>query len=156
MDESVPKTKIAERLLTRPGGATMREIIAATGGPQYSELKRLGARGYVIRKAKEGNETRYFAEPPAAPSFEATITSKGQVTIPREVREQLRLRQGHRLRFAVESGNRAVITPVSKRLSELADILPKPKRTVSVEEMDDGIRRAVVERYLRAVGHKRR
>ena len=49
MDERVSKTKITERLLTRPGGATMREIIAATGGPQYNELKRLSARGYAIR-----------------------------------------------------------------------------------------------------------
>ena len=34
----------------------------------YDELKRLAARGYAIRKVKEGNETRYFARAPEAPS----------------------------------------------------------------------------------------
>ena len=86
MNEHLPGTKLAERLLARPNGATMAEIIAATGGPQYNVLKKLEGRGYRIRKVKEGKETRYFAEPPAAPFYEATITSKGQVTIPKELR----------------------------------------------------------------------
>src|SRR5882762_5716528 len=155
MDERVSKTKITERLLTRAGGATMRDIIAATGGPQYNELKRLAARGYAVRKVKEGNETRYFATPPAAAIFEATVTDKGQVTIPIEVRERMRLRGGHRLQFAVENPNRAVITPIGTKLSDLVGILGKPMRSATLEEMDEGIRRAVVDKYLRAVGKKR-
>lgn len=147
---------MAERLLTRPQGATMAEIIAATGGPQYNILKKLEARGYRVRRDKEGGETRYFAEPPAAQSFEATITSKGQVTIPQEIRERLRLRSGQKLQFIVEEGNRVAVVPVYRRLSELAGILPKPKRTVSLEEMDEAIRQAAVNRYLRAVGRKPR
>jgi AbrB family looped-hinge helix DNA binding protein len=154
MNEHVPGTKLAERLLTRPQGATMSEIVTQTGGPQYNVLKTLEAKGYRIRKVKEGKETRYFVNPPVALSFEATTTSKGQVTIPREVREQLRLRSGQKLRFTIEDGRRAVITPVYSRLSELAGILPKPKRTVSLEEMDEAIRQAAVNRYLRAVGRK--
>ena len=156
MNEHLPGTKLAERLLARPNGATMAEIIAATGGPQYNVLKKLEGRGYRIRKVKEGKETRYFAEPPAAPFYEATITSKGQVTIPKELREQLRLRSGHRLRFTVDNANRAVIVPVSKRLSDLAGILPKPKRIATLEEMEEAIRGAAVERYLRTVRRKKR
>lgn len=156
MDRAPTKRKIAEELWVRPQGATMREVVAATGGPQYNELKRLTARGYGIRKVKEGGETRYFAVPPAAPYFEATITSKGQVTVPREIREQLRLRSGHKLRFALEDANRAVITPVSKRLHELAGMLSKPKRKATLEEMDEGIRNAVAEKYLRATGRAKR
>jgi antitoxin PrlF len=155
MDERVTKTKVAERLLTRPAGATMREIIAATGSPQYNELKRLAARGYIVRKTKEGNETRYFAVAPASPSFEATITNKGQVTIPREVREQLRLRGGHKLRFVLTDGNQAMIAPAAKRLGDLAGLLGKPRRSATLEQMDEAIGRAVVDRYLRAVGKKR-
>lgn len=156
MNEHLPGTRIAERLLTRSDGATMAEIIAATGGPQYNVLRKLEARGFRVRKVKEDKETRYFVIPPAVPAFEAMITAKGQVTIPKEVRERLRLRNGHRLRFTVENANRVVITPVSKRLGELAGILPRPKRTVTLEEMDEGISKAVVERYLRAVGGKKR
>jgi antitoxin PrlF len=155
MNEPVVGTKIAERLLTRRTGATMAEIIAATGGPQYNLLTKLKARGYSMRKVKEGSTTRYFATAPAVPSLEATLTSQGQVTIPKEIRERLRLRSGHRLRFTVEDGTRAVITPVPNRLSDLVGILPKPKRTVTLEEMDAGIPDAAVERFYRAVGKKR-
>ena len=63
VNEHIPGTKLAERLVTQPNGATMAEIVAATGGPQYNVLKRLEARGYRLRKVKEGKETRYFAEP---------------------------------------------------------------------------------------------
>jgi AbrB family looped-hinge helix DNA binding protein len=156
MNEHLPGTKLAEQLVTQPNGATMAEIIAATGGPQYNVLKRLEARGFRLRKVKEGKETRYFAEAPRSQVFDATITSKGQVTIPQEVRERLRLQSGQQLRFAIEDGTRVVITPVYRRLSELAGILPKPKRTLTLEEMDEAIAQAAVDRYLRAVGRKKR
>lgn len=155
MNEHLPGTKLAEQLLTQPGGATMAEIIAASGGPQYNVLKKLEAQGYRIRKVKEGKETRYFAEPPAAPSFQATMTSKGQVTIPREVRERLRLRRGQQLKFTIEDRNRVVIAPAFARLSELVGILPKPTRAVTIEEMDEAIRKAAIGRSLRAAGKKR-
>ncbi len=155
MDERVSKTKMTERLLTRSGGATMRDIIAATGGPQYNELKRLSARGYSIRKVKEGNETRYFARAHDTRAFDATMTSKGQVTIPKEVRERLRLRSGHTVRFEIADDGGAVIRPVGSRLSDLVGLLGKPKRSATLEDMDEAIRQAAVNRYLRAVGKKR-
>ena len=39
-----------------------------------------------------------------------TMTSKGQVTVPKEVRQRLGLRQGSRIAFAVE-GDHAVLRP---------------------------------------------
>jgi len=155
MNEHIPGTKLSEQLLARPEGATMDEIVAATGGPQYNVLRKLEGRGYRIRKVKEGRATRYFATPPDAPSFEATITSKGQVTIPQDVRDRLRLRSGQKVRFAIEDENRVVITPASPRLADLAGILGTPKRTATLEEMDEAIRNAAVERFFRAVGKKR-
>jgi AbrB family looped-hinge helix DNA binding protein len=156
MNERLPGTKLAEQLLVRTSGATMDEIIAATGGPQYNVLRKLEGRGYRIRKVKEGRATRYFATPPAAPSFEATLTGKGQVTIPLEVRERLRLRSGHKLRFAIEGEGRVVMTPARTRLSDLAGILGKPPRSVTLEQMDAAIRNGAVGRYRRAVGGTRR
>jgi antitoxin PrlF len=155
MNQHIPGTKLAEQLIARPEGATMDEIIAATGGPQYNVLRKLEGRGYRIRKVKEGSATRYFATPPAAPSFEATLTSKGQVTIPQEVRERLRVRSGHKLRFTIEEGNRVVVTPVSTRLSELAGLLGKPKRAATLEDMEEAVQEAAVERYLSAIGGKK-
>lgn len=150
------KTDIAEQMLVRPEGATMREIIAATGGPQYNKIKQLEGLGYAIRKVKEGDTTRYFVRAPSDAIFTATLTEKGQVTIPRQIRERLRLRTGHKVEFTVENENRAVMRPSGPRLSDLAGILGRPKRRVSLEEMDEGIRQAAVDRYLRAVGGKKR
>ena len=156
MNKRITGTKKAARLLSKPDGATMAEIIEATGGPQYNVLKKLEAKGYTIRKIKEGNATRYCADAPASESFESTVTSNGSVTIPKEVRERLNLRSGHKLKFVVENGNRAIITPVSRRLGDLAGILPKPEQVVTLEEMDEAITCGAISRYRRAATGKKR
>ena len=116
MTNRIPKTKIAERLLTRSEGATMKEINKATGSDQYNVLRKLRECGHSIREVKEGTATRYFVVPPAALSFEVTVTSKGQVTIPVEVRDRLGVRSGGKLRFALEADDRVVMMPVDLSL----------------------------------------
>jgi antitoxin PrlF len=150
MNKHLPGTQLAAQLLTQPNGATMAEIIAATGGPQYNVLKRLKAQGYRLRKIKEGKETRYYADPPPEPSYEATVTSKGQVTLPKEVRERLRVGVGDKVRFTVESGARIVVARAEHSIRDLFGILGKPRRSASLEEMDKAVRQHAVERYLRS------
>lgn len=150
MNEHLPGTKLAERLVTQPNGATMAEIIAATGGPQYNVLKRLEARGYRLRKVKEGRETRYFAEAPASPSYEATVTSKGQITLPKEVRERLNVGKGGKVRFTFEDGERIILARAELSVRDLFGILGKPRRSATLEQMDEAIRQHAVERYLRS------
>jgi antitoxin PrlF len=150
VNKALSATQIAERLMVRPEGATMDEMIAATGGPRYGVLKRLQGRGYRIRRAKEGRTTRYFAEPPAAPAYEATVTSQGQVTIPKEIRGRLGVSAGGKLRFVLESDDRVVVRPVDLSIRRLFGILGKPPRSATLDEMDEGIRRAAVGRYLRS------
>lgn len=155
MNEHTSGVRIAERLLTAPKGATMDEITAAAGGPQYNLLKRLAARGYRVRKVKEGRMTRYFATPPANPASGATVTSKGQVTIPKEVRDALGLRAGAKVTFTVEPNGGVVMRPASLSIQDLFGFLGKPRRSATIEEMDDAIKQAAVDRYLRAVGKKK-
>jgi len=145
------KIAIAERLMTRPQGATMDEILAETGGSfQYNAKRRLEARGYLIKTRREGRSLRYFAIPPEARSYEVTVTSKGQLTVPKEVRERLGLRAGGKLRLMHEAGDRVVMAPADISLKQLFGMLGKPPRSVSIEDMDEGIRRGAVERYLRS------
>lgn len=150
MNKHISGTQLAAQLFSRPNGATMAEIIAATGGPQYNVLKRLEARGYRLRKVKEGRETRYYADPPAEPSYEATVTSKGQVTLPKDVRERLRIGEGDKLRFSIESGARIVLARAEHSVRDLFGILGKPRRSATLDEMDDAVRQHAVERYLRS------
>lgn len=150
MNKHISGTQLAVQLFSQPNGATMAEIIAATGGPQYNVLKRLKARGYRLRKIKEGKETRYYADPPPEPFYEATVTSKGQVTLPKEVRERLRAGEGDKVRFTVESGNRIVLARTEHSIRDLFGILGKPRRSATLEEMDEAVRQHAVERYLQS------
>src|SRR4051812_31772354 len=101
----------------------MSEVIKATGGPQYNKLKNLQAKGFAIRKVKEGRETRYFATPPAAQGYEATVTSQGQVTIPKEIREYLHLRAGQKLRFSRDDAGRVAVDVAHHSVRELFGVL---------------------------------
>ena len=67
----------------------------------------------------------------------ATITTKGQITIPKSVRDSLMLSTGDQIEFIVTDKREALIRPISKKVDEVFGILHKPgRKTVSVEEMD--------------------
>jgi antitoxin PrlF len=155
MESNRPGTRIAEDMFCRPEGATMDDVRRATGGPQYNVLAGLEARGFRVRKVKEGRHTRYFAASPEVRSFEAKVTSQGQVTVPREVRERLKLGRGGKVEFTIEKGGRVVVAAKQSSILDLVGILPKPKRTVTLEEMDEAVRQGAVNRYLRAVGKRK-
>lgn len=58
----------------------------------------------------------------------ATVTSKGQVTIPAEVREQLGIKSGDRLLFQVEGEKSMHVRVIAKKkLADLFGILPATK-----------------------------
>ena len=77
----------------------------------------------------------------------ATMTSKGQVTIPKEVRERLKLEAGVRLNFVVRSDGEVLLKPARIDIRELGGILSrKGRRAVSIEAMDAGVARLVSRR----------
>lgn len=73
--------------------------------------------------------------------MEATLTSKGQVTIPKAVRDALKLRTGDRLDFRVTDDGVVTLVPVTRPVAALKGMLPKPKRAVTLVEMDAAIAR---------------
>jgi AbrB family looped-hinge helix DNA binding protein len=69
----------------------------------------------------------------------ATITSKGQVTLPREVRANLGVGAGDRLDFIrLDDGNYAIV-PASHSIRSLKGVIPPPSLPVSLKEMDAAI-----------------
>lgn len=77
----------------------------------------------------------------------ATLTSKGQTTIPKEIRDMLGLAPGDKLDFVVESDGRVVLRPATLDVRELRGILRrKGAKPVSLEEMD----RAIAQGAMRA------
>jgi len=69
----------------------------------------------------------------------ATLTSKGQITIPSEIRQELGLRQGDRLEFAVMEDGTIRVRPKTRRLTDLIGLLETDRRA-TLEEIDEAIR----------------
>lgn len=74
------------------------------------------------------------------------MTSKGQLTIPKEIRDELKLTPGTRFYVTIRNGQ-VVAVPKNKKLADLAGILGKPPNgaRLTVEAMDEAIMDAVSE-----------
>ncbi|PST24125.1 AbrB/MazE/SpoVT family DNA-binding domain-containing protein [Mesorhizobium plurifarium] len=69
----------------------------------------------------------------------ATITSKGQITIPAKVRTDMGLTAGDRVDFIrMEDGHYAVV-PASHSIKSLKGIVPRPAKPVSLDDMQAAI-----------------
>lgn len=81
----------------------------------------------------------------------ATITSKGQVTLPKALRERLQLKAGDQIDFVEVNGN-VVLRTRHVRATDLIGILkPVGDQPVSLDAMDAAIGEAVVHRYERSL-----
>lgn len=70
----------------------------------------------------------------------AKITSKGQVTIPLEVRQRLALETGSRIDFVLTPEGSVVIEPVRSSLRSLKGVFHKVgRKPVSLTDMEDAI-----------------
>lgn len=75
------------------------------------------------------------------PHYEAKMSSKGQITVPAEVRAQLNLKEGDRVDFYVDPTIKKVqIVARNTKLADLRGILgPFEGPLLSLEEIDQGI-----------------
>ena len=71
----------------------------------------------------------------------AKITSKGQVTIPKAVRDSLKVYAGDKIEFVITEDGQALIRPVTKKVDDVYGRLYKPDRKpISIEKMNAGVR----------------
>ena len=68
--------------------------------------------------------------------MEATLTSKGQITIPKAVRDSLKRHVGDRLEFLVDPDGSVRIVPATRPVTELKALLPRPAQSLSLEGID--------------------
>ncbi len=69
----------------------------------------------------------------------ATVTSKGQVTIPVDVRTKLGLRPGSRLAFIPTDTGGFEIHPEAATIQDLKGAVPRPAEPVTLEDMNEAI-----------------
>jgi len=70
---------------------------------------------------------------------QATLTSKGQITIPKQVRDLLHLKNGDRVEFIVDEARDCRMVPVTASVRRLKGMVPKPKKPVSLSAMEKAI-----------------
>ncbi len=70
------------------------------------------------------------------------VTSKGQTTIPKKIREHLHLKPGDKVDFVIEDNGRVLLEPSTLDIKELEGMLHRPgRKAVSTGEMKEAIRR---------------
>lgn len=73
---------------------------------------------------------------------EARLSSKGQITVPRDIRERLKLKLGDKMRFRVADTGEVVVEAAKYHIDELYGLLRrKGGKPVAIEAMDEAIRR---------------
>jgi AbrB family looped-hinge helix DNA binding protein len=81
----------------------------------------------------------------------ATLTAKGQTTIPKQVRDHLGIRSGDRLDFLIQADGTVILKPATTRVAELKGLLyRKETKAASVNDMKRAVRKRVADRYLRS------
>jgi AbrB family looped-hinge helix DNA binding protein len=70
----------------------------------------------------------------------ATITSKGQITIPKSIREFLKVKAGDQLDFVIADDGQVLVRPGTVSVHELKGLLHRPgRRPVTLAEMEAAI-----------------
>lgn len=70
----------------------------------------------------------------------ATLTSKGQITIPKAIRDHLQLQPGDRVEFLVGPDGQITVWPVTSDVTILKGLIPKPQQPISLEAMRTAIK----------------
>jgi AbrB family looped-hinge helix DNA binding protein len=74
------------------------------------------------------------------PMPSAVVTSKGQITIPVEVRQRLGLETGHRVDFVEIADGQYALIAATVDIRSLRGIAGKPLKPVSIDDMNRAIR----------------
>jgi antitoxin PrlF len=80
----------------------------------------------------------------------ATLTSKGQITLPKEIRDRLRLDAGSLLDFQILEDNTITVRQVQPDARRIRGLLKSPHATpLTVQQMDEAVSRHLSERQAR-------
>jgi AbrB family looped-hinge helix DNA binding protein len=87
-------------------------------------------------------------------SYHAKITSKGQITLPAELRQHLKVRTGDTIEFYLDHMSRVFVRVRRDGVKEFLDALPKRKPDPRYPTDDDTIAAAVLARDARSRARK--
>ena len=79
--------------------------------------------------------------------MQATLSSKGQATIPKAVRDRLQIKPGDRFKFFFHPDGVIILPKIST--ARLKGMIPKRAHSVSLEEIDRAIAKGATARFRR-------
>ena len=71
--------------------------------------------------------------------MESTLTSKGQLTVPKPIRDQLRLHPGDRLEFLIRDDGHVEMIPKKSPMRELKGMVAPPVTGITLDDMERAI-----------------
>ena len=83
-------------------------------------------------------------------TLQVKVTSKGQITLPKQLRIKLAIRSGDRLEFTMDRPDRISVRKMRAPGSSAGcgkQFLKRKPKAVTTEEMDEGIRQAISRRH---------
>jgi antitoxin PrlF len=88
-------------------------------------------------------------------AFEATLTSKGQITIPAELRAKLNLEEGDKIEFYMDRSGTVLVRPRNASPSAVFENAPRSARPPSDMTDDEAIATSVLEKDRRSRRRRR-
>lgn len=79
----------------------------------------------------------------------ATLTTKGQITLPKQVRDALSLEVGDRIDFVMQPNGQYVVVPIKSSIKSLKGCVPKPKHPVTIDDMNAVIKKRAALRSMK-------
>lgn len=83
----------------------------------------------IILNKQTSMQNKYFSK----------VTSKGQITIPTNIRNNMNIPIGSKIEL-IEHDNCIIVVPINNSLSKLKNLLPKPNKNLSIDEMNNIVR----------------
>ena len=84
----------------------------------------------------------------------ATLTSKAQITLPKGIRELLKLQAGDKVDFTPQPDGRVTVAKAARAghtsFASLRGLLPQPKRAYSVEEIKQAVQESAAARAAKS------
>ena len=82
----------------------------------------------------------------------STITSRGQITIPRHIREKVHLQEGDKIEWVETDDGHIEIIPVTRDAAQVAGLFKHwVKKSVSIDDMNTAVKRAAADKFRRSV-----
>ena len=91
------------------------------------------------KKGKESIAQAFLDSYPDSRTHTTKVTAKGQITVPKLIREHLKIAKGDRIEFLIGINGTVTIMPATADVRALKGMVKKPAKTVTVEDMNQVI-----------------